>query len=78
MFSYYGSYHIAGIGESILRKFCIGVVDKPSQSYYDWSSEFYPTLKKRVLESLGDTPRRGGLGNEMVKYRIEVLIFCFL
>lgn len=38
------SYHVAGVSPSLMEKYCIGrCVD--SKSFYDFTGEFYPTMK---------------------------------
>ena len=47
------SYHVAGVSASLLRKYCSGrCLD--TKSYYDFSSEFYPTMKARVAAFFRD------------------------
>ena len=56
------SYHVRGVPDKMLARYCIGRLAAPLPSYYTWPSAFYSTLKKRVtarLKELG-RPRRGG------------------
>ena len=46
------TYHPKGVPKALLRKLEVGVIKDVSQSYYDWSSDFYPTLCERVIKRL--------------------------
>lgn len=47
------SYHVAGVSASLLNKYCIGrCID--TKTYYDFSGEFYPTMKTRVAAYFKD------------------------
>ena len=65
------TYHPRGVPEAVVRKLMIGKMADGEQfeSYYDWSSEFYPVLKKRVVARLNELnlPTRSGSGSIMVK-----------
>eukprot|EP00499_Haloplacidia_sp_CaronLabIsolate_P004225 CAMPEP_0196774276 /NCGR_PEP_ID=MMETSP1104-20130614/3292_1 /TAXON_ID=33652 /ORGANISM="Cafeteria sp., Strain Caron Lab Isolate" /LENGTH=478 /DNA_ID=CAMNT_0042144429 /DNA_START=100 /DNA_END=1536 /DNA_ORIENTATION=- len=56
---HYECYHPRGVAASLLDKYCVGELSEPTSDPYEWGSEFYPTLKKRVLEALAGRPRRG-------------------
>ena len=67
---------------AIMRKYEIGVLEESdesplSPSFYDWSSDFYPVLKKRVCDVLKDKglDRRGGGGGIHVKAVCLLVIF---
>jgi cytochrome b involved in lipid metabolism len=68
------SYHVRRVDLAMLNKYQIGVLDtsvsqevangeSAASSYYNWDSEFYPTMQKRVVERLDKLgyQRRGGL-----------------
>ena len=62
----YHTYHPNGIPTSVYNALKIGEVEKDNKkksSYYDWSSDFYVTLRKRVTQRLREIkrPRRGNL-----------------
>lgn len=57
------TYHPRGVSPSILRKLQIGTMEENSfnDSFYNWDSEFYTTLKERVVKRLEERglSRRG-------------------
>mmetsp|Transcript_5801 Transcript_5801/g.10391 ORF Transcript_5801/g.10391 Transcript_5801/m.10391 type:complete len:506 (+) Transcript_5801:99-1616(+) len=61
------TYHVRGVSDSLLRKYRIGKLAQDDKvdvegSYYTWDSEFYKTLRKRVIARLDERKiaRRGG------------------
>eukprot|EP00298_Acanthocystis_sp_HF-20_P002153 c12597_g1_i1.p1 GENE.c12597_g1_i1~~c12597_g1_i1.p1 ORF type:complete len:465 (+),score=200.58 c12597_g1_i1:35-1429(+) len=61
----YESYHARDISPDLLAKFCVGTLDPKTayKTYYEWDENFYPTLKKRVVEYFKkrNLSTRGGL-----------------
>jgi len=60
------TYHANGIPKSVIEKYQIGVLDSKSSttfsSYYSWDSDFYKTLRRRVVKRIREKKRsrRGG------------------
>ena len=58
------TYHVNGIPKNVMRKYEIGDLDSKStnSSYYSWDSEFYKTLRRRVVKRIREKKRsrRGG------------------
>jgi len=56
------TYHVRSIPATTYKEYKIGTLENTEDSYYDWSSPFYPTLKQRVVTRLRELhkARRGG------------------
>mmetsp|Transcript_53394 Transcript_53394/g.134092 ORF Transcript_53394/g.134092 Transcript_53394/m.134092 type:complete len:454 (+) Transcript_53394:76-1437(+) len=48
------SYHLDGVDERRLEKYRIGKLANPTESFYTWDSDFYPTLRSRVSKYFKD------------------------
>ena len=58
------TYHPRGVPQSLVKKLQIGVMEKGSyDSFYSWDSDFYTTLKRRVVQRLEERglQRRGSI-----------------
>ena len=75
------TYHPKGISTSVVKKLIVGQMAQGEQfeSYYSWESEFYPTLKRRVVDRLEELKlsRRGGSGSIFVKGAFFLFGFWF-
>lgn len=74
----YHTYHPNGIPQALLDKLQIGTLpdsDVPD-SYYDWSSPFYDTLCKRVVERLKSL-NRPLRGNSDIQIKAVAILLCF-
>jgi linoleoyl-CoA desaturase len=65
--------------DRIMEGLKVGELDKKDgmDGFYDWSSDFYPTLKKRACEVLRQNklPRRGGNGSIAAKALLLLAVF---
>jgi len=65
------TYHPRGVPSAVVDKLCIGTMDSAEEfkSFYSWDSEFYPVLKKRVVQKLEEVGAdlRGGSGSILFK-----------
>eukprot|EP00301_Raphidiophrys_heterophryoidea_P027641 c974_g1_i1.p1 GENE.c974_g1_i1~~c974_g1_i1.p1 ORF type:complete len:477 (+),score=100.23 c974_g1_i1:44-1474(+) len=71
------SYHPNGVPNATLAKYVIGRIESTApKSYYVWTSDFYPTMRKRVVEHLRENklPTRG----HMVPKAAIILFFFWL
>jgi len=59
------TYHPRGVPKSLMEKLKVGVMgeDEITASFYSWDSDFYPTLRKRVVARLAELKlnRRGSI-----------------
>lgn len=72
------TYHPNGIPKSVLEKYRIGRVP-PSEigtSYYSWSSPFYKTLRRRVVDKIRSL-RRSRRGGHEIWIKAVALLFGF-
>jgi len=55
------TYHLRGVPAAVIAPYEIGILVGGGESYYDWSSPFYSTLRQRVAARLRELkkPRRG-------------------
>jgi cytochrome b involved in lipid metabolism len=73
------TYHPRGVPKSLLDKLEVGTLDagnKVVESYYDWSSDFYPTLCKRVTERL-ESLNRPLRGNTDIQVKAILILAAF-
>jgi len=70
------TYHPKGVPKALLRKLEVGVIKDVSQSYYDWSSDFYPTLCERVIKRLKSL-NRPLRGNSDIQVKAVLILFTF-
>jgi cytochrome b involved in lipid metabolism len=74
------TYHPRGVPKALLNKLEIGIMKDVSKSYYDWSSEFYPTLRARVTERLAalNRPLRGNADIQIKAVFILTIFWCVM
>ena len=73
------TYHPKGVPKSLLDKLEVGTLDVGDnhvKSYYDWSSDFYPTLCKRVTERL-ESLNRPLRGNSDIQVKAILILAAF-
>jgi hypothetical protein len=70
------TYHPRGVPKSVLDKLQIGTIEDAQSSYYDWSSGFYSTLCKRVVERM-KSRNRPLRGNSDVQIKAVMILIAF-
>jgi len=74
------TYHPKPVSMAIVNKLQIGVIRKEdstvTNSFYSWTSDFYPVLRSRVVQRLEELglSRRGGYG---IKVKAAMLLVSF-
>lgn len=70
------TYHPKGVSPAVVDKLQIGVLEGQTPSFYTWTSGFYPTLRRRVVERLEEKGlSRRGSAEIWIKATLLILWF---
>ncbi len=72
----FNTYHPRGVPKALLKKLEVGTISNVSKSYYNWDSEFYPTLCARVTQRLTQL-NRPLRGNVDIHIKAIVILILF-